>query len=203
MKWFILVVFLAVFSHTSTAQPTLNDDAQLKNYFSADEIQKLQIIVDFFDQYLVLETGQQNLQKAYTAFNKKSAKNQLIVMDIPADKIHGMYGQVGLPLWNNIWKYQSTHILRQSDQTRLVVPQLDLNLQGKFWQYLTSLGKNDQKIKKYVDIVDKAGTLPPSAKGLYFDESYHVDFMNPVNRLIAAVHYLTNYEQQLLYSEMG
>ena len=124
------------------------------------------------------------------------------MLDIPLDSLHAMYAEVNFPVWNSIWDYTSIGTRRQRDGLRVIVPQLDINYQGKHRQFLIGLGETDELIKVYVEHIQRAGGLSPVTFILYFDESQKVDFKDPINRLVAAIHYLTFYERQMQDEEL-
>ena len=197
MKYILLSLHLFLASPLVHSQKNLADNALLQKHYSADEIEHLSIIVDFFDYYIQQQTGINDLQPAYDAFNRETAEGKEINLNIPADSLHAMYAKVNLPIWNSIWQYGSIATRRPGDDLRLIVPQLDLNYAGEYRQFLTALGETNELIKMYADYIQKAGGLSPVTFALYFDESQEVDFNDPANRLVAAIHYLTFYERQM------
>ena len=197
MKYILLSLHLFLASPLVHSQKNLANNALLQQYYSADEIDHLSIIADFFDHYIQQQTGIDDLQPAYDAFNKSAAQEKRIPLNIPADSLHAMYAEVDLPVWNSIWQYGSIATRRPGDGLKSIVPQLDLNYAGEYRQFLMELGKTSKLIKMYADYIQKAGTLSPVTFALYFDESQKVDFNDPANRLVAAIHYLTFYERQL------
>ena len=197
MKYIILSVTMLFMGSWVHSQKNLADNALLQQYYSADEIEHLSIIVDFFDRYIQQQTGIDDFQQAYDAFNKSAAQEKLIPLNIPADSLHAMYAEVNLPVWNSIWQYESVGTHRSGDGLRVIVPQLDLNYTREYYQFLTALGETNKTIKMYADYIQKAGGLSPMTFVLYFDESQKFDFNDPANRLVAAIHYLTFYERQM------
>lgn len=197
MKYILLSLHLFLASPLVHSQKNLADNALLQQYYSTDEIEHLTIIVDFFDRYIQQQTGIDDFQQAYDAFNKSAAQEKLIPLNIPADSLHAMYAEVNLPVWNSIWQYGSIATRRPGDDLRLIVPQLDINYNREYYQFLTALGETNKTIKLYADYIQKAGGLSPMTFVLYFDESQKFDFNDPANRLVAAIHYLTFYERQM------
>ena len=204
MKYILLSAHLFLPNPWVHSQKSLADDTLLQQHYSADDIERLGIIVDFFDHYIQQQTGMDDLQQAYDTFNKSTAQKKQITLNIPLDSLHAMYAEVNLPVWMSIWEYSSIGTLRQRDNLRVIIPQLDLNYAGEYRQFLMALGKTNELISMYADYIQKAGTLSPVTFGLYFNEFQKVetDFYDPVNRLIAAIHYLTFYERQMQDQEL-
>ncbi len=100
----IVLVFLnlRVFS-----QDKLTDHPVLSQYYTQGDIERLGIIVDFFDHYVQRQTGTTDWQETYDTFNKSAAQEEQIMLDIPLDSLHAMYAEVNLPVWNSIWDYTS------------------------------------------------------------------------------------------------
>lgn len=190
----LLLVLLAPWAQ---AQTTLSQDSSLSAHYTAEELDRLAVLVRFFDAYVVRQTGENELQQAYQSFNRHQAAAKEIALALPLDTVRTMFAQVSLPVWNSIWQYGSSDTYRPRDSVRLVVPHLDLKLHGKFWQFLLALSKTDEQIRRYTKTIQLAGSLAPSLYGLYFDQfyAYPVDFTRAANRLVAAVHYLTFHVQ--------
>ena len=159
MKYILLSLHVFLASPSVHSQKSLADNALLQKYYSVDEIAHLSIIVDFFDHYIQQQTGIDDFQQAYDAFNKSAAQEKLIPLNIPLDSLHAMYAEVNLPVWNSIWQYESVGTRRLGDGLRIIVPQLDLNYMREYYQFLTALGETNKTIKLYADYIQKAGGL--------------------------------------------
>ncbi len=173
----------------------------LSDYYSVRELEDLGVLVNFFDDYVIEQTGESDLQRAYASFNKQQANKSDISLSIPLDTVRAMFARVKLPVWNSIWNYSSVDVYRSRDSLRLIVPIIDLKLHDAYWQFLLALAETDEQIGKYTKTIQQAGSLAPSLYGLYFDRfykyKYSVDFTRAANRLVAAVHYLTFYVQMM------
>ncbi len=193
---FCFLLFL-VTSLPAQAQTSLFGDSLLTNYYSERELEELTILVDFFDDYVIRQTGESDLQLAYEAFNKQQAAKEYISLAMPLDTIRVMFAQVNLPVWNSTWAYSSYGTYRSRDSVRLIVPGIDLKLHDAYWEFLLALSETDKQLGRYTTTIQQSGTLSPILQGLYFDRfnTYKVDFNRAANRLVAAVHYLTFHVQ--------
>ena len=171
----------------------------LSDYYSVRELEDLGVLVNFFDGYVIEQTGESDLQWAYASFNKQQANKSDISLSIPLDTVRAMFARVNLPVCNSIWNYSSVDVYRSRDSLRLIVPIIDLKLHDAYWQFLLALAETDEQIGKYTRTIQQTGSLSPSLYGLYFDQfyKYPVDFTRAANRLVAAVHYLTFYVQTM------
>ncbi len=198
MRYFLLLILLGL-APRLLAQASLQNNPLLSDYYSERELEDLTILVNFFDDYVIRQTGESDLQGAYASFNKQQAAAAPISLNIPLDTVRAMFARVNLPVWNSIWEYTSVETYRSRDSVRLIVPVIGLKLHGAYWEFLLSLAKTDKQIEKYTKTIQLSGSLSPSLQGLYFNQFYNypVDFTRVVNRLVAAVHYLTFHVQAL------
>lgn len=185
------------------AQTSLSDDPQLTDYYTTRELEELTVLVNFFDNYVTQQTGEDDLQKAYVSFNKQQAAARLISLDILLDTVRAMFGRVNLPVWNSIWEYGSIGTYRSRDSLQMIVPMIDLNLHGAYWKFLLALANTDEQIARYTKAIQLSGSLSPTLQGLYFNQyhDYPVNFTPAANRLVAAVHYLTFHVQAAEHPE--
>ena len=198
MRHCILLLLLGV-TPQLLAQTSLQNDPLLSDYYSVRELEDLSVLVNFFDDYVIEQTGESDLQRAYASFNKQHAAKSDVSLSIPLDTVRAMFARVNLPVWNSIWEYSSVGVYRSRDSLRLIVPIIDLKLHDVYWQFLLALAETDEQIGKYTRTIQQTGSLSPSLYGLYFDQfyKYPVDFNRAANRLVAAVHYLTFYVQMM------
>ena len=136
------------------------------------ELEDLGALVNFFDDYVIEQTGESDLQRAYASFNKQQASKSDISLSIPLDTVRAMFARVNLPVWNSIWNYSSVDVYQSRDSLRLIVPIIDLKLHDAYWQFLLALAETDEQIGKYTRTIQQTGSLSPSLYGLYFDQFY-------------------------------
>ena len=144
----------------------------LSDYYSVRELEDLSVLVSFFDGYVIEQTGESDLQRAYASFNKQQANKSNVSLSIPLDTVRAMFARVNLPVWNSIWNYSSVDVYRSRDSLRLIVPIIDLKLHDAYWQFLLALAETDEQIGKYTRTIQQTGSLSPSLYGLYFDQFY-------------------------------
>ncbi len=200
---YCFLLFLLGIALRLSAQTSLGDDPLLSEYYSDRELEDLGVLVSFFDDYVVHQTGESDRQAAYGSFNKQQAAANLVSLNIPLDTVRAMFARVNLPVWNSIWNYSSVGVYRSRDSLRLIVPIIDLKLHDAYWQFLLALAKTDEQIGKYTKTIQLSGSLSPILQGLYFNQfyDYPVDFTRAANRLVAAVHYLTFHVQAMEHPE--
>jgi hypothetical protein len=91
-------------------------------------------------------------------------------------------------VFSEIWKYSDGYQYKSGDTSSM---QLSLNVQGKYFKFLKSIGKKNVFIKKYANSVQSVGCIAPSLVAYVMKDYNGLDFQKPVNRLIMAVHYIT------------
>lgn len=198
MKYCFLLLLLGL-AFRLPAQTALSNDPLLSDYYSEDELEDLAVLVNFFDDYVTEQTGENDLPSAYALFNQRQATRSNASLSVPLDTMRAMFARIKLPVWNSIWEYNSISTHRSRDSLRLIVPMIDLKLHDKYWKFLLALAEADEQMGRYTKTIQQAGSLSPTLYGLYFDQfdKYPVDFARSANRLVAAVHYLTFHVQTM------
>ena len=180
---------------------SLSQDTILTHYYSAEQVTELAKILNFFDHYVMEETGINEVAPAYDQFNETLAKQPGVAINVPLkQQQQALYQQLATPVWESIWKYYESNLTKVGNDGDVNVIRTELisfNTQGIFWQYSEAYGKNDKLICAYMETNNASGYLSPSTGRMYFmdGKNFPVDFSKASNRLIAAIRYLTFNDQ--------
>jgi len=91
-------------------------------------------------------------------------------------------------IFNEIWKFSNEYDYKSNDTISL---RLNINLQGKYFILLESLGKDDDFMKQYCSSMQASGNINPALIASVIKHYKDVNFQRDINRLIWAVHYIT------------
>ena len=199
MKKTILITFLLVtnlFCKPNSNMELMNNPDIIK-VFSKEEISSLELIVDFFDSFILKKAKKnQDINQAYHEYFESIDRSESIE-DL---RIH-----IGLTnsdntkelimtlkekgIFKEIWKYSYEYDYITKDTLSV---NLAPNVQGKYMQFLELLGKHNNYISEYVNTIQSSDCIAPSLVAGFMKDFYKdVDFHKEVNRLIFAVHYIT------------
>jgi hypothetical protein len=193
---YLFTVTLVTFISCNSNQfETLNENSDVHKVFNSDEIFSLNIIVMFFDSTIIKNTKEEDISQAYYEYFKNINTSE---------SLEGLRNCVGVANsssvqalieklknrcdFNEIWKYSFDHEYKSNDTLSL---RLSLNLQGKYFQLLELLEKNNDFMKQYCSSVQGSGYINPSLVASVMKHYKDVNFQESVNRLIWAVHYIT------------
>ena len=178
-------------SHTE-----LKNDSDVLKVFNEEEIPSLELIVNFFDSFILenTEKSQDITQTYYEYF--ETIKNSESIEDL---SIH-----IGLSnsdvtktlikklkdrgIFNEIWNYSYGYDFQTKDTLTV---ELELNQQGKYVQLLELLGENNNYFLEYYKDLQSSGTISPGNIAQFMKYFQEVNFQKEVNRLVFAVHYIT------------
>jgi hypothetical protein len=187
------VTLISIFSFTQKSILTIKDDPNVQEIFNSDEIPELDMIIKYFDSTIITNTKNQNIAQAYHEFFEKISNNESLqdlkkILDNDNDTKAFIKKFKNRKVFKEIWKYSYDYRHKPGDISYM---HLSLNLQGKYFKLLKSIGKNNVFIKEYVNSVQSAGCINPSLIAFIIKNHNAMDFQKPANRLFWAVHYIT------------
>jgi len=178
-------------SHTE-----LMNDSDVLKVFNEEEIPSLELIVNFFDSFILENTEKsQDISQAYYQYFE-TIKNSESIEDL---SIH-----IGLSnsdvtktlikklkdrgIFNEIWNYSYGYDFQTKDTLSV---ELELNQQGKYVQLLELLGENNNYFLEYYKDLQSSGTISPGNIAQFMKYFREVEFQKEVDRLVFAVQYIT------------
>lgn len=182
-----LLVWVLTFQ--SPSQP----DTPLSSLYSNQDIESLTHLVNFFDQYVKNQTGENSLQVAYEQFNQEAIQQEYFHLNVEKDSIRQILASIPLSLWHTIWRFDA--LINNDRDKKTLQPVMDINTNynnPKYIEFLSKVAQNDERIAKYYEMIREGGGLSPFTFQLYQD--YTPDFSQIENRLIATIHYITHSE---------
>ena len=192
----VMALFVVLISCTSNSQIKLKDDTYVVQIFNQEEISSLSMIVGFFDSLIVKNTGNQGVNQEYRRyFNAVSESESFedlrthigLASSIDIIKLIKQLKEEGI--FNEIWNYEYGYDYKTKDTVSI---RLTLNMQGKYFKLLESLGTKNDYLKEYVNTVQTSGCIPPSLIAGVMKTFYRdIDFQREVYRLVWAIHYIT------------
>jgi len=163
---------------------------ELNNNFTTEQIADLKKISDFFKNQMCL-----NMTSDFKTCYKRipheylEATGNQFWSEIDFEKQKELYKQISPTTFNEIWTFCKSRDLKTGLEYRSVCPIYT----GKYQKYLADLGKNNERIAKYLKRIQDYGDFN------YFDIGYreilndrkHFDLKDPNIQLILAIHYLS------------
>ncbi len=165
----------------------------LQDDFSPQEINSLIKIVEFFDDLVVNQTGQNSIDSAYFFYMKNlyfydSEEDFLNKLFNPKSKIDSFISQLSLkPIFNSLWIYEYGRDYQTKDTVnRILAPNYD----GKYYLLYNKIAEQDSIFHEYSTYVQMAGNITPG-QFWGFQQLYDkLNFKNELIRLGIAVHYI-------------
>jgi len=198
MKKIVLLILVLVVNYSCTpiSHMKLMNDPDVRIVFNEEEISSLGLIVNFFDSFILENTGEaQNIHQSYhqyfeTIENLESIEDLSINIGLAnSNATKTLIKKLkDREIFNEIWNYSYGYDFQTKDTLSV---ELELNQRGKYVQLLELLGKNNKFFLEYYKELQSSGTISPvniSQFKKYFQE---VKFQKEVNRLVFAVHYIT------------
>jgi hypothetical protein len=196
----IVVLFAAAPCAGQNVLP-LKDNPDIKKVFSKEEISNLNLIVKFFDNTIIKSTNNADINKAYHEYFKKVADSESfekIGNDLDSARSPSLKELIDMlkksGIFYEIWNRKYGYFLLVKSKTKRIDTvdlTISLNLRSKYFRLLKLESEKDVLIKQYYGYAKIAG-ISPSCDVLFLKRYKDVDFSHPINRLIWAIHYITN-----------
>lgn len=193
-----IILFILTFSTCISCKTnqlvTLSDNSDLNKIFNKEEIYGLDIIVMFFDSIIVNNIKEKNVNEAYYKYFTNIVTSESLEELRSCIALNNYSGVQALiddlkegKVFDEIWEYSYVHKFENDS----LFPRLSINLQGKYFQLIELLEKNNDFMKMYSSSIKSSGYINPSLVASVMKHYKYVNFQSSVNRLIWAVHYIT------------
>jgi hypothetical protein len=191
---FIIFLFLISMGYCNAQVdfPKLESSDVISRHFSAQEINELQKILDFFDSELC-EKSSKDLAECYESFFSKVLKESEtgdVYVKFPYSEQTELYRELDTAMFNEIWAYGKTWTHDVGDTLKY----MDLNTQGSFQLLLKDIAKYNEGIKYYHEALLAVHGISPSMVGNIAYNASNYDISKSEIRLIIAIHYITLYD---------
>jgi len=186
---FYLILIVIFFSCNQTKGDLEN------SIFTVDEKLIAMNILQEFDNALIVETGEENIEDAYLSYSNRLQESNSITDFFNNQKLNK---EQCLKI---IDKYKKTNFFKEvwtinygysrSDMKDTVAVFLDINPLGKYLNYLGELSVDKPILKKYIIAIKECNCIPPSIIAGFPNIIDEFDLNKKNERLIIAIHYLT------------
>lgn len=184
----ILILNLSCKSQFSTPE--------LKASFSADQIADLKKITDFFEKQ-ICENEQTNFKNCFETIlpDLINLGYEPIFERVDFQKQRELYQSIGKDTFKEIWNFCiSTNSQTNQKHQSLCARGID----GKYANFLLTIGKNNKLVKEYADRLIASGDFESSTllQQWIYTNKVSFDLENPNIKLIIAIHFLSINDQE-------
>jgi hypothetical protein len=192
---FPILAFLLLFTCCNQPKNELIVDETAKEIFSATELEEIKKVIFYVDSTVLDITSAEDINRAYHIY----FDTLLSKMKNGEDIIGLVKDTVKYKFLENLNKESFEAVWRMSEKARMVkykdtllsdlkgYKTLEINMIGKYLDYLNSTGKTDSVYAQIVNSIQIAGDIPPSTFGWFLTNHDDFDFTNFKNRLWATV----------------
>ena len=173
------------YEHTQTNENTT---------YNKKELKLLGKLLFIFDKHIVSISGENNISNAYNSFfedlkyiESEEDFRQKTKMETPK---HGaLLDKISkTKMFDDIWIYEYGRDIYTKDTS---VVYLNLNMEGKYLEFLKNYGKSAEMIKTYHLAIETSSGISPSISLSFLQLHDKFDFNKNYNRLIWMVHFVT------------
>ena len=172
-------------------------DDLLTTYFNKSEIKTIEKLIQYFDDYVITQTSNQlTIDKAYIAYFEKIKPSIEEATDfnmfLPSidDRIL-FYKTLDKNILSEIYDIRDTLTIRsrgENEPRKVYSPySFDLNLHGKYSDFLKELSLRNDFFKSYYETIQVAGDIAPTLYAKILHENSEIDFDNREERLVVII----------------
>nr|WP_321450860.1 hypothetical protein [uncultured Carboxylicivirga sp.] len=182
-----LIVMLVV--GCTNLKQTVENDEMLSRFYSADERVEMSGLLSFVDSVVMQQTHNNLVDSAYHEFFRSFdlARYQLTSI-VSEDEKYSFLEGMKPEVFNSIFMFEtaenSTFLFRD---TTLVIKKKAINMNAKYFDYLTDPGNSDAFYKELVESTKPMGGIPASLVPYYITHHNQFDYTTVKDRLFAAV----------------
>ena len=172
-------------------------DDVLTKFFNQAELKTIEKIIQFYDDYVVLQTDNQlPIDKAYIAYLEKmktsikKADDFDKFLPLIEDRIE-FYKTLDKKILSEFYDIKDTLRIRfrgENEPNIVYSPySFDLNLNGKYYDFIKELSLRNDFFKNYYETIQVAGDIAPTIYPLIIYENNKIDFDNREERLVIII----------------
>ena len=194
MRKTIIFIFGVIILQLNFSCKSQYSVTELNKNFTSEQISDLKKITEFFKNQMCLnmdsdyETCYERIPHEYL-----EATGNGFWSNIDFEKQKELYKQISISTFDEIWMFCKSTEYKTGKKTKSLCP----NIFGKYHNYLSDIGKQNQKIAEYTKWVNASGDFSP-IQILYPEISKNKKYFNlndPNIQLILAIHYLSLNDQ--------
>jgi len=197
----ILVILLFFIGKICAGQSSITEkleaDSLIHSYFNHYEILSIAALIEIYDVWILSETQEMNIDKAYHAFferanNCNSAKDFLITFSLPKKQIDSVFSIFDRN--HSVRAFWDLTVLRKNYQTNTISIIITNYRPGSYYKYLNFLKElfNDYPImESYIESIYKSGSIPPTLVAGTAKNHHRFDFNDIRWRMFYAIHHFT------------
>ena len=195
MKRIAFCVGLFVLASPMLRSQSLEEDPLIHYYFSEEEVDQLQSIVHFFDEYVTRDCDR-GAPFCLGTFADTLADTFIATRDIPDifddTLFDSMLDSLSSAVLNEIWRYGSQKKKNSSDDSVYHYWKMGYRMDGRYFKFLSASSYiTDTTLKHYIEPAEASGDMSPSMLTYLLLNHRKYDLYNERNRLIFAIHCIT------------
>lgn len=162
--------------------------------YNKKELKLLGKLLSIFDKHLITMSREKNVSNAYHLFFEElkyieSEEDFRQKTKIGTSKHEALLDKISKnKMFNDIWIYEYGRDIYTKDTS---VVYLNLNMEGKYLEFLKNYGKSAEMIKTYHLAIETSSGISPSISLSFLQLHDKFDFNKNYNRLIWMVHFVT------------
>lgn len=178
MKNSILAVIL-ILLFGCTHSYNIQSDKTITKIFNQKEMKNIQALIDYSDKLVFSKTNENEINKAYHQYFdmlRDSMFNNNTVIPIDIDERLAFLEDLDAKTINEFW-------LIMKDEKHPV----NLNINGKFMEYLKNIGETDSAYYNFYDNFLAMGDITTSQVILFLSNNDDIDFSEAKHRILAMI----------------
>lgn len=194
----LILLSIVVFLCSCQSRIDLKSDENLLVLFTDSEINEIEKMVNYVDDFVIDFTKENDIEKAYHSFfvkvNDELEKNSNFISPLNELEKYSFLESLDSSIYYDFWNtdFLSKEV-RYKDSIYSVDKRyisLDIQAYGRYVKYVQKTGESDEFYEGLGEVFELAGDIPINT-AIWFSKNHQdFDFKIPKNRLFAAIYIL-------------
>ncbi|SDC88978.1 hypothetical protein [Williamwhitmania taraxaci] len=168
---------------TITKPPVDTVDQNLTQVFSSKEVETTNRVIRFMDSTILVSCNYKNVQEAYSEFFSNPTFSEPIFNEVAFEGLIQEMKKSGL--FSEFWI-----VRRVNAPDSLKGVYLDINMNGKLFKLVESVGQDEESIGEYYGYLMRDRNISPALVAMFPYDYAAVNYKRPSVRLIVAAHFI-------------
>lgn len=158
-------------------------DQNLTQVFSSKEVETTNRVIHFMDSTILASCNYKNVQEAYSEFFSNPTFSEPIFNEVAFEGLIKEMKKSGL--FSEFWI-----VRRVNAPDSLKGVYLDINMNGKLFKLVESVGQDEESIGEYYGYLMRDRNISPALAAMFPYDYAAVNYKRPSVRLIVAAHFI-------------
>lgn len=151
-----ITIILTLSFLTFSCQKEVRSTPELAQIFNTEEIEDINLIVEYFEKSIQKQTNMKHLDSAYIEFAKQNLQDEFFHFEgFEYKDVRQLFDDIAPNTFENIWDYSRGFNYRTKDSIKMIT----IAYEKKYMNYMSLIGTKNGTIKYITDNIKASGSF--------------------------------------------